>query len=128
MVKTPEQRWKDEIITYRKKCQKIISISKSVRYVGVINEFGRTMTGTMQVGLHPLLNPENAKNEFFIVSNLITLRNSQTKSLGPLDHVVITHKNASVICIPDNKVMYYISVNPKTKSIDEIIKKAKTMV
>lgn len=128
MAKTPDERWKSTIIGYRKNCQKIISISKSIRYVGVINEFGRTLTGIMQTGFKPLLKPEEAKNEFFVISNLITLRSSQTKSLGQLDHVVLTHKNAKVICIPNKQVMYYISVNSNTKSLDEIIKKTKSFV
>ncbi|HET8720218.1 MAG TPA: hypothetical protein VFM64_04410 [Candidatus Nitrosotenuis sp.] len=128
MVKTPNEKWKSTIVEYRKNCQKIISISKSIRYVGVINEFGRTLTGMMQTGFKPLLKPEEAKNEFFVISNLITLRSSQTKSFGPLDHVVLTHKTAKIVCIPSKQVMYYVSVNSNTKSLDEIIKKTKSLI
>jgi len=125
--KTPEQKWKDSIIQYRKDCQKILGISKSVRYAGVINEFGRTLTGIIQPGLKPLLNPENAKNEFFIISNLITLRHSQAKAFGSLDSVTIRHKNAIVVCVPNKNVVYYISINPNAKSLDEIIRKVKSV-
>lgn len=127
MNKTPEQKWKDSIIQYRKDCQKILGISKSVRYAGVINEFGRTLTGIIQPGLKPLLNPENAKNEFFIISNLITLRHSQAKAFGNLDSVTIRHKNAIVVCVPNKNVVYYISINPSAKSLDEIIRKVKSI-
>lgn len=127
MNKTPEQKWKDSIIQYRKDCQKILGISKSVRYAGVINEFGRTLTGIIQPGLKPLLNPENAKNEFFIISNLITLRHSQAKAFGNLDSVTIRHKNAIVVCVPNKNVVYYISINPNAKSLDEIIRKVKSI-
>ncbi|AJZ75334.1 hypothetical protein [Candidatus Nitrosotenuis cloacae] len=127
MNKTPEQKWKDTIIQYRKDCQKILGISKSVRYAGVINEFGRTLTGIIQPGLKPLLNPENAKNEFFIISNLITLRHSQAKAFGNLDSVTIRHKNAIVVCVPNKNVVYYISINPSAKSLDEIIRKVKSI-
>lgn len=112
---------------YRKDCQKILGISKSVRYAGVINEFGRTLTGIIQPGLKPLLNPENAKNEFFIISNLITLRHSQAKAFGNLDSVTIRHKNATVVCVPNKNVVYYISINPSAKSLDEIIRKVKSI-
>lgn len=125
--KTPEQKWKDSIIQYRKNCQKIIKTSKSIRYVGVINEFGRTLTGIIQPGLKPLLNPENAKNEFFIISNLITLRHSQSKAFGQLDSATIKHKNATIICIPDKNVVYYVSINPNTKPVDQIIRKVKSV-
>ena len=128
MSKTPEQKWKESIIDYRKDCQKIIAISKSIRYAGVINEFGRTLTGIIQPGLKPLLNPEAAKNEFFIISNLITLRNSQSKAFGGLDSAVIRHKNAIIVCIPRKNVVDYVSVNPSAKSIDDITRKVKSLI
>jgi len=48
MAKTSEQKWKETIIGYRKKCQKILNVSKNIRYVGVINEYGRTLTGIIR--------------------------------------------------------------------------------
>ncbi len=128
MSKTPEQKWKESIIQYRKNCQKIIQVSKSIRYAGVINEFGRTLTGIIRPGIKPLLNPESAKNEFFIISNLITLRKGQAKAFGDLDVATIRHKNAIVMCIPKDKVVYYISVNPSEKSVFEIARKIKSIV
>ncbi|MBM3904532.1 MAG: hypothetical protein FJ357_05315 [Thaumarchaeota archaeon] len=128
MSKTPEQKWKESIIQYRKNCQKIINLSKSIRYAGVINEFGRTLTGIIKPGLKPLLNPEAAKNEFFIISNLMTLRNTQSKAFGPLDVATIRHKNATIICIPSGKVVYYIAINPNVKSAFDIARKVKSIV
>ncbi|MGQ0606652.1 MAG: hypothetical protein ACT4OD_06890 [Candidatus Nitrosotenuis sp.] len=127
MSKTPEQKWRESVIQYRKNCQKIIKISKSIRYAGVINEFGRTLTGIIRPGLKPLLNPESAKNEFFIISNLITLRNSQSNAFGQLSSAMIRHKNAIIVCIPNKNVVYYVSINPNTKSADEIIRKVKSV-
>ncbi len=43
MVKTPQEKWKESIIAYIKKCQKILNISKYIRYAGIINEYGRTL-------------------------------------------------------------------------------------
>ncbi|TBR12242.1 MAG: hypothetical protein EPO62_00310 [Candidatus Nitrosotenuis sp.] len=127
MSKTPEQKWKDAIISYRKNCQKILAISKSIRYAGVINEYGRTLTGIISPGIKPILKPEDAKNEFFIVSNLITLRHIQSKAFGSLDHVVLQHKKAIIVCIPDGNVVYYVSVNPSVKSLDDAIRKIKSI-
>ena len=123
MNKTPDQRWKESILTYRKNCQKILGISKSIRYAGVINEYGRTLTGVIRPGVKPILKHEDAKNEFFIISNLITLRNSQSKALGGFDHATLKHQKATIICIPANKVVYYVTVNPSMKAIGVIIKK-----
>jgi hypothetical protein len=127
MSKTPEQKWKDSIISYRKNCQKIIAISKSIRYAGVINEYGRTLTGIIQPGVKPILKPEDAKNEFFIVSNLITLRHVQSKAFGSLDHIVLQHKKATIVCVPNENIVYYVSLNPGVKSLDGVIRKIKNL-
>lgn len=128
MNKTPAQKWKDAIQRYRKTCQKILGTSKSIRYVGVINEYGRTLTGIIRPGLKPLLKPEDAKNEFFIVSNLITLRNSQSRAFGGLDHVTLKHQKSIIVCMPTNNVVYYVSLNPGTKSVEDVIKKIRKLV
>ncbi|MBI2006133.1 MAG: hypothetical protein HYS75_02520 [Nitrosopumilales archaeon] len=110
MVKTPEQKWNDSIRDYRKKCQQILNISKSIRYVGAINEYGRTL------------------NEFFIVSNLITLRNSQATVLGDLDYAFLKHKKVILIIIPNRNVTFYITIDVNVKPISEIISKIKKIL
>ena len=128
MVKTPEQKWKDSIRDYRKKCQQILNISKSIRYVGAINEYGRTLTGIIRPGIKPLLKSEDAKNEFFIVSNLITLRNSQATVLGDLDYALLKHKKVILIIIPNRNVTFYITIDVNVKPISEIISKIKKIL
>lgn len=128
MAKTPEQKWKESIQNYRKKCQQILNISKSIRYVGVINEYGRTLTGIIRPGIKPLLRSEDAKNEFFIISNLITLRNSQVMVLGDLDYALLKHKKVILIIIPNRNVTFYITIDAKVKTIDEIISKIKKIL
>jgi hypothetical protein len=123
MDKTPAQKWSEEVLEYRKTCQKILGISDSIRYVGAINNYGRTLAGIIRPGTKPLLNQEDAKNEFFIISNLITMRNSQAKSIGSLDHAVFKHKKVFVVCIPRGKIFYYISIDINTKSLPAIIRK-----
>ncbi len=71
MVKTPAEKWKDTIIGYRKTCQKIIQVSKSVRYAGIINAYGRTLTGIVRSDVKPLLKSEQIKNEFFFLFCLL---------------------------------------------------------
>ncbi|MGI0041537.1 MAG: hypothetical protein ACRD94_06190, partial [Nitrosopumilaceae archaeon] len=61
MAKTPIQKWKSNIEVYRKKCQKILLISKDIRYVGLINEYGRTMTGMVKKGTSPLLKSDQVR-------------------------------------------------------------------
>jgi len=121
MAETPEQKWKISILEYRKKCQKIIKISDSIRYVGVINEYGRTLTGMIKPNIKPLLKAEEVKNEFFIISTLMTLRRVFDKSLGKLDYVVIKHNKVSIIAYQKNKITYYISFERKKKGLNWII-------
>jgi len=128
MVNTPEQQWKQAIQDYRKKCQQIMKISSSIRYAGAINEYGRTLSGVIKPNVTPLLKSEQAKNEFFIVSTLITLRNSQASSIGSLEHVLFKHKKVTMIIIPHKKITYYITVNNKTKTIDNLILEIKKIL
>jgi len=121
MAITPQQKWKNSILEYRKKCQKIMKISDSIRYVGVINEYGRTLTGMIKPNIKPLLKAEEVKNEFFIISTLMTLRKVFDKSLGKLDYVVIKHKKVSIIAYQKNRITYYISFDRKKKGLNWII-------
>ena len=128
MVTTPEQKWKSAILEYRKKCQKIMSASKSVRYAGVINEYGRTLTGIVRPGVKPLLKSEQVKNEFFIISTLMTLRQGPASAVGKLDHVVLKHQKVTIIAFQKNKVTFYVSIDAKEKSIEKIISKIKKLI
>ena len=89
MIKTPAEKWKDAVIKYRKQCQSILKLSNSIRYAGVVNAHGRTLTGMVRPNLKPLLKSEQVKNEFFIVSTLISLRQSSENEIGKLDYVIL---------------------------------------
>jgi len=128
MAKTPEQRWKETIIGYRKKCQKILNVSKNIRYVGVINEYGRTLTGIIRPGIKPLLKSEQVRNEFFIISTLMALRKILDSSLGKLDFIILKHQKVSIIACQKNKVTFYISVLEKEKELDTLIPDIKKLI
>jgi hypothetical protein len=121
MQKTPDQKWKEQIIQYRKKCQSISEISKSIRYVGLVNEYGTTLTGILRPGLTTLLSRESARNEFFLVSTLLTMRNKASSALGKMDHVVFRHEKITVIAFQRKEGIYYISINRNT-SPDVVVK------
>ena len=128
MKKTPQQKWNSSIIKFRKKCQQIIKVSDSIRYVGVINEYGRTLSGIIKPGIKPLLKSEQVKNEFFIVSTLMTLRKSPDSPLGKLDYVVLKHQKVSVIAFQRNKETYYVSISGQEKELNKIIPKIKKLI
>lgn len=128
MVKTPAEKWKETIIGYRKKCQKIINVSKTVRYAGVINAYGRTLTGIVRSDVKPLLKSENIKNEFFVLSTLMNLRKDSANSVGALSHVILEHQKVSIIILQKNNLTFYISIDKKEKNINSIISKIKKII
>ena len=121
MVKTPADKWKDAVIKYRKQCQNILKLSDAIRYAGVVNAYGRTLTGIVKPNLKPLLKSEQVKNEFFILSTLMSLRKEAASSVGKLEHVLLQHQKVTILILQKNNVTYYISINRTEKSLDKII-------
>jgi len=128
MVKTPAEKWKDTIIGYRKKCQKIIEVSKNVRYAGVINAYGRTLAGIVRSDVKPLLKSEQIKNEFFILSTLMNLRKDSENAVGKLNFVLLEHQKVSIIIFQKSGMTFYVSIDRKEKDINSIISKIKKLI
>jgi len=127
MVKTPSDKWKNNILKYKKQCQTILGISSSIRYVGIINNYGRTLTGVFQPNLKPLLKSEDAKHEFFVISTLLSLRKN-TNSYGKLDHILLKHSKVNIVLLQKNDVTFYISITTKEKSLEKIISSIKKTI
>lgn len=128
MVKAPADKWKDTIIKYKKQCQSILKLSNSIRYVGVINVYGRTLTGIINPSLKPLLKSEHLKNEFFIVSTLMSLRKDTSITFGKIEHVILQHQKVTIIILHKNDITYYVSINKKEKGIEKIISLIKKII
>lgn len=128
MIKTPQQKWKEAIISYRKKCQKILGLSKSIRYAGIINEYGRTMTGMVRPKVIPLWSSEEVKNEFFIISTLMTLRKNYSKKVGELDFMLMSHSKVIILAFQRKNITYYVSIDVKTKNIETLVSKIKKIL
>ncbi len=127
MVKTPAEKWKDTIIKYRKQCQNILKLSNSIRYAGVINVYGRTLTGIVRPNLKPLLKSEQVKNEFFIISTLISLRKN-TSTVGKLEYMILQHQKITIMVLQKNDMTYYVSINRKEKGLEKIISSIKKII
>lgn len=127
MVKTPAEKWKDTIIKYRKQCQNILKLSNSIRYAGVINVYGRTLTGIVRPNLKPLLKSEQVKNEFFVISTLISLRKN-TSTVGRLEYMILQHQKITIVVLQKNDITYYVSINRKEKGLEKIISSIKKTI
>ena len=71
--------------------------------------------------LKPLLKSEQVKNEFFILSTLVSLRKDTADSIGKLEHVLLQHQKVTILILQKNDVTYYVSINRKEKGLDKII-------
>ena len=128
MVKTASDKWKNTILKYKKQCQTILQISSNIRYAGVINNYGRTLTGVIKPNLKPILKSEEVKHEFFIISTLFSLRKDNGTSLGKLDHIVLKHSKVNIIVFQKNDITFYVSINSKEKSLEKIISLIKKII
>lgn len=130
MQKTPSQKWTEQITHYRKKCQAILELSKSIRYVGLINEYGRTLTGIFRPGLATLLSNEPARNEFFLVSTMLAMRNKASSALGNMDSAIIRHDKVTLVIFQRKEGIYYISINKSITpdAVNQIITKIKKII
>ena len=72
----------DDKLTFQRKCVDILDISDKIRYVGILNKFGRTIAGKLRKETKPLLSPDQARDEHFIESIRQQLRNSFDNSIG----------------------------------------------
>ncbi len=128
MVKTAAEKWKTTIVKHRKKCQQILAVSKDIRYAGVINAFGRTLTGIVQPDVKPLLKSEQVKNEFFIISSIMTLRKNSEQAIGKLDYALLKHSKVIIILFQKGAITYYVSVNKNIKNLERIISSIKKIL
>ena len=128
MKKTPTDRWQNTITNYKKKCQNILKLSNNIRYAGVINAYGRTLTGVIKPNLTPMLKSEEVKNEFFIVSTLISLRQASDNSVGKLDYILLKHSKAHIVILHKKEITFYISINPKEKNFEQLVSKIKKTI
>jgi len=128
MIKTPADKWKDMVTKYRKQCQNILKISTSIRYAGVINTYGRTLTGIVRPNLKPMLKSEQVKNEFFIISTLMSLRKNTASTVGKLEHLILQHQKITIVVLQRNDITYYVSINRKEKGIEKIISSIKKTI
>ena len=128
MAKTPAEKWKHALTEYKKQCQDILKLSNNIRYVGVINAHGRTLTGIIRSNLKPLLKSDEVRNEFFVISTLMSLRKKTSTSVGKLEHVVLQHQKVTIVILHKKNLSYYVSINRKETDLEKIISSIKKTI
>ena len=122
------QSWTKLVTQNRKKCEKILSISNDIRYAGVFNEFGRTISGKIKPRVKPIFSPEEIRQEFFAIVSIMRLREKISKTLGGVEFVSISHKKINIVLFHTKGMVYYITFNKKLELGLEEIKKIKKII
>jgi hypothetical protein len=119
-----------DIAKYKQKCSNILAISPRIRYAGIMNKFGRTLTGGLRKGVVPLLRPEEARNEYFIEATRNQLRKNFEKSIGRAEYTFTENEKVKILTIGGQEHFYYITMDKETPAneVMKIIEDAKKLL
>ena len=100
-------------LSYQDKCLELMNISEKVRYVGIINRYGRTVAGKLRKNITPLLSPEQARDEHFVEAIRQQLRNSFDESIGKTDYSITKNDLVTLVLVPSTKndVLIYLTLD-----------------
>ena len=107
---------------YHDKCIAFLNISVEIRYVGIINRFGRTLSGKLRKNVKPLLSPEQARDEHFIESMRQQLRNSFESSIGKTIFSITKNEFVTLVLVlskTNDDVLYYVTID-KDVPLDKV--------
>jgi len=120
--------WAKTASRHKDNCEKILSFSKEIRYAGVFNQYGRTISGKIRLVVRPLFSPNTVREEFFAIASVLRLREKTTKSLGDMEYTLINHKKINVLLFYKNGITYYITLNAKTIPNYTLINKIRKLI
>ena len=122
------QSWTKTVTQNRKKCEKILATSKDIRYAGAFNEYGRTISGKIRLGIKPIFSPDAVRHEFFAIASMMRLREKTSKKLGDVEFISITHKKINILLFYKNGITYYVTINKKTELSITLLNKIKKII
>ncbi|MEM2759918.1 MAG: hypothetical protein QXU32_10225 [Nitrososphaerales archaeon] len=112
---------KEDIRKHKEICNQILALSPRIRYVGMINRFGKTIAGNLRPGIRPLFKPEQARDEFFLASIREFLRKDFNSTLGKIYFTLTVHEKVKIVSFTSDSVTFYLSMEKDTP-YDEIVK------
>jgi hypothetical protein len=101
-------------------CIKILQISEKIRYIGIINRYGRTIAGKLKNGIKPLLTPDQARDERFIESTRQQLRKNLNSTIGMTLFTITKNENVTFVLIPSQNqdLLYYITIDKDVSLVE----------
>lgn len=110
--KDHNQFTREESLKNKENCHNLLLLSQRIRYVGLINNFGKTIAGQLRPGLLPLLSVEQAINEHFIDATRNQLRKAFDSTLGATLYTLTVNIKVITLTFPSRSGgSYYITVD-----------------
>jgi hypothetical protein len=120
--KDHNQLTREESLKNKENCHNLLLLSQRIRYVGLINNFGKTIAGQLRPGLLPLLSVEQAINEHFIDATRNQLRKAFDSTLGATLYTLTVNIKVITLTFPSQSGgSYYITVDREIGS-EELFK------
>ncbi len=79
------------------------------------------MTGIIRQGTNPILKSGQVRNEFFLMSTLLSMRRTNYSAIGNMDYAIFKHHKVTLLLFQRKEGTYYISVEQRA-TLDSLIK------
>ncbi len=94
-------------------CTKISSISKYIRFVGIISKDGKLLAYQRRIGLRPLLNAKDTKSQFTDIAMKKELEGQFDRRLGSVEFVWEERKKVQTISFTIKRNRVWVSIDKK---------------
>src|SRR5262245_31281320 len=105
----------------KKLCRQFLELSPKIRYVGLMNNFGRTLSGQLRKGVVPLFSPDEARDENFLEATRNQLRKRFEEAIGKTRFTITENEKVKIVTIPITRGFFYITMENDTDN-QEILK------
>jgi hypothetical protein len=105
----------------RKLCRQFLELSPKIRYVGLMNNFGRTISGQLRKDVVPLFSPDEARDENFLEATRNQLRKKFEEAIGKTRFTITENEKVKIVTIPITKGFFYITLEKDAEN-QEILK------
>jgi hypothetical protein len=115
---------------HRETCRMILTLSPKIRYVGIMNKFGRTLVAQLRKGVVPLFKVDEARNEFFLEAIRSRLRKNFESSIGKTEYSFTENEKVKILTLSNEINLYYITLDKDTdiQDLSKIIESVKKVV
>lgn len=111
----------------KKLCRQFLELSPKIRYVGLMNDFGRTVSGQLRKDVIPMFSPDEARDENFLEATRNQLRKKFEKAIGKTRFTITENEKVKIVTVPITGGFFYITLEKDTEN-QEILKIIKSIM